>query len=68
MVKIYKAQCIKQTMNLKKCPQCGSFNLVPEIGGATGLWRCKNCGYVGSFFVEQTVDEKMLKKTKFVKK
>jgi len=49
-------------MNIKKCPQCGSFNLVPEIGGATGLWRCKTCGYIGSFFIEKTIDEKDIAK------
>ncbi len=51
-------------MKLKKCPQCGSNELVPEIGGATGQWRCKNCGYVGSFFIEKTVDEKESKNLK----
>ena len=51
-------------MNLKKCPKCGSFNLVQEIGGMTGAWKCKSCGYVGSFFIEQTIDEKDLKKIK----
>ncbi len=45
-------------MNVRKCPKCGSFNLVPEIGGATGMWKCKKCGYVGSFFIELTIDEK----------
>lgn len=51
-------------MKIKKCPQCGSVNLVPEIGGATGQWKCKSCGYIGSFFIEQTIDEKELKKFK----
>jgi len=49
-------------MKLRKCPQCGSFNLVQEIGGITSEWRCKSCGYVGTFFIEKTIDDNDLKK------
>jgi transposase-like protein len=49
-------------MKLRKCPQCGSFNIVPDLGGITGKFVCRNCGYVGVLFVEQTIDEKILRK------
>ena len=46
-------------MKLKKCPQCGSFNIVQDA--ITGRFTCKNCGYVGVFFYEKTIDEKAIK-------
>ncbi len=51
-------------MKVKKCPQCGSLNIVMDIGGITGTWRCKSCGYVGTFFVEKKIDEKEIEKAK----
>lgn len=49
-------------MKIKKCPKCGSYNIVMDIGGITGTWKCKACGYVGSFFLEKEIDEEELKK------
>jgi len=54
-------------MKVRKCPQCGSIDIVPDMGGVMNTWRCKHCGYVGSFFIEKKVDEKELKQ-KNVKK
>jgi len=47
-------------MNIKKCPQCGSFNIVPDA--IMGRFSCKSCGYVGMFFYEKTIDEKSINK------
>ncbi|EJG07771.1 hypothetical protein Metli_1827 [Methanofollis liminatans DSM 4140] len=36
-----------------RCPQCGSTDLYEELGGYGGFrYRCKQCGYTGSFVIE----------------
>ena len=40
------------------CPSCGSTALVLEAGGYGGMvYRCKECGYRGSFVVERDARE-----------
>lgn len=43
------------TFNIVKhrvCPQCGSENMDLEIGFIGGMYRCKDCDYVGSVIFE----------------
>jgi len=41
-----------------RCPSCGSRDLFRTIGGYAGSeYRCKKCGYQGTFVVES--DEEM---------
>lgn len=41
-----------------RCPDCGSADLDYEAGYLTGQrYLCKRCGYVGSFVVQQDLDE-----------
>ncbi|WP_067049507.1 hypothetical protein [Methanofollis ethanolicus] len=36
-----------------RCPKCGSIDLYEVLGGYAGtMYRCKRCGYTGSFVVE----------------
>ncbi|MBP2145513.1 DNA-directed RNA polymerase subunit RPC12/RpoP [Methanofollis sp. W23] len=36
-----------------RCPRCGSTDLYQVLGGYAGMtYRCKRCGYTGSFVVE----------------
>lgn len=36
-----------------RCPKCGSTDLYEVLGGYAGtMYRCKKCGYTGSFVVE----------------
>jgi len=43
------------------CPRCGGTEVFLETGGYTGtIYRCKKCGYRGSFIVE--VDDETFKK------
>ncbi|QSZ66546.1 hypothetical protein RJ40_03035 [Methanofollis aquaemaris] len=36
-----------------RCPKCGSTDLYQVLGGYAGTrYRCKRCGYTGSFVVE----------------
>jgi len=36
-----------------RCPACGSPDLYEELGGYGGFrYRCKQCGYTGSFVIE----------------
>jgi predicted RNA-binding Zn-ribbon protein involved in translation (DUF1610 family) len=43
-------------MPKKKCPMCGSANIVLDMGGQSGKYRCNKCGYVGVLVIEE--DEK----------
>ena len=38
---------------MKKCPKYGSINLVLHIAGQSGMYRCKDCEYVGSLVIEE---------------
>ena len=40
-------------LKMKKCPRCESTNLVLHIGGMSGMYKCKKCGYTGSLVVEE---------------
>jgi len=41
-----------------KCPKCGSTDLYYESGMIAGhVYHCKNCGYIGSFVVEEYTEE-----------
>ena len=43
------------------CPRCGGTEVFLETGGYTGtIYRCKKCGYRGSFIVE--VDDETFRK------
>lgn len=37
---------------MKICPKCGSTEVIPSVGGITGSWKCKKCGFSGTIFPE----------------
>ncbi len=39
-------------MKLLVCPVCRSKDIELDSGGYTGKYRCKSCGYTGSFVLE----------------
>ncbi len=40
------------------CPKCKSDQIYPVVGGYIGsIYRCKKCGYQGSFVIETDIDE-----------
>jgi len=39
------------------CPVCNSRDIELDVGGYTGKYYCKSCGYVGSYVVEMTEGE-----------
>lgn len=40
------------------CPSCGSHRVHYEAGMVVGqLYRCRDCGYVGSLVVERDLEE-----------
>lgn len=48
----------KSDQTVLLCPQCGSDELYPEMGFMTGYqYHCKACDYVGSFVVEEDIDD-----------
>ena len=38
---------------MKKCPHCKSSNITLDMGGQSGKYICKDCGYVGSLIIEE---------------
>jgi transposase-like protein len=54
---------------VKRCPSCKSDNVELYMGGMFGNYQCNNCGYVGTFIIEEDEEEditskKSRKKTK----
>ncbi len=43
----------------KFCPQCGSEDVALAVGGLTGMYICKKCGYTGSFPEKEFVGREM---------
>ena len=35
------------------CPRCSSPSIHPYIGGMTGTYQCRTCGYMGSLVIQQ---------------
>jgi hypothetical protein len=35
------------------CPRCNSTNIQPYLGGMTGSYFCRDCGYMGSLVIEK---------------
>jgi len=44
-------------MKLKRCPVCKKINIMLDLGGQTGKYRCKDCGYVGALIIEEDIEE-----------
>ncbi len=38
--------------NIKFCPTCGSTNIEWELPQTWSQWRCRECGYLGAFIIE----------------
>ncbi|MEM1577342.1 MAG: TFIIB-type zinc ribbon-containing protein [Archaeoglobaceae archaeon] len=51
------------------CPICNSNEIDLDTGGYTGKYRCRKCGYIGSFILEMTEGEyrEMLEEKKLEK-
>jgi transposase-like protein len=37
---------------MKFCPRCGSENIGWILPQDRSKWKCKDCGYVGAFIIE----------------
>jgi len=40
-------------MKTKKCPRCNSEDIGLFLGGHTGQYKCKKCGYIGPMIIEE---------------
>ncbi|KUG20184.1 MAG: hypothetical protein KO206_01590 [Methanomicrobiaceae archaeon] len=46
------------------CPVCNSTEVYAVVGGYAGfIYRCKTCGYRGSFIVEYDTEEEERKRS-----
>lgn len=45
-------------MKTLKCPNCRSENIAFQSGGITGMYECKDCGYMGPLVLEVEIKEK----------
>ena len=47
-----------KTFKIRKCPKCGSFDMVVVTGEeAIGLWRCGKCAWEGKDIEWEEMDE-----------
>lgn len=45
------------TRKVLVCPVCKSTDVEFDIGGVSGKYYCKSCGYIGSYVLEMTEGE-----------
>ena len=45
-------------MKIKLCPKCKSDDITLDVGGQTGKYKCKKCGYFGVFIIEKDIKKK----------
>jgi len=38
------------------CPNCRLIGIILNVGGQTGKYECKKCGYIGALVVERAID------------
>ncbi|MFH1915668.1 MAG: hypothetical protein ABIJ21_00235 [Nanoarchaeota archaeon] len=50
------------------CPRCNSPSIYAYLGGMTGTYRCKECGYMGTLIIEKTFVKTMGETKKITKK
>ncbi len=39
---------------MKFCPRCGSSNIEWVLPQIWSKWECRDCGYIGSFIIEDS--------------
>ena len=44
-------------MKTYRCPNCRSEHIVFQAGGHTGMYECKDCGYIGPIILEVEKEE-----------
>ena len=49
---------------MKKCPKCGSYNVMPYLYQSVEVLKCGNCGYDEGSALEAYPEEKSSQKTK----
>ena len=50
-------------IHTKFCPSCKGTRITAFAGGATGMWQCKDCGFLNAVFPEK-IERKEIKKIK----
>ena len=43
-------------IKIRKCPKCKASKIMLHVGGLSGMYECKECGYVGPIILEEEVD------------
>ncbi|OYT41690.1 hypothetical protein B6U80_00695 [Candidatus Pacearchaeota archaeon ex4484_26] len=61
--KVISKKSLKSATSIRFCPICKSTNVVPYAGFISACYKCKNCGYVGNFFLEK-IKRNPIKKNK----
>lgn len=47
---------------MKFCPVCGSLNIDWELPQTWSRWKCKDCGYIGAFIIEDGIIAEQIRK------
>ena len=42
-------------MKIQICPKCRSDEIKLHVGGRTGSYECKKCGYIGPLIIEKEI-------------
>jgi len=46
------------TKKIKRCPKCGSTDIVSEAGMVTGYkYHCRKCDYIGVLILEEDIEK-----------
>lgn len=51
-IKMKEVERMEEEIKVKLCPVCRSPHVTAYSGFVTGSFKCKQCGYVGSFVLE----------------
>jgi transposase-like protein len=42
-------------MKILICPKCKSDSIILNLGGETGKYECKKCGYISTLIIEKEI-------------
>lgn len=55
----FKTEMINISKTIKRCPNCGSTDIVSEAGMMTGYkYHCRKCDYRGVLILEEDIEDK----------
>ena len=50
-----KKKLKQEKVRIRFCPKCKGQNIEMLVGGISGLWKCRKCGFTSPIFPEEEV-------------